>query len=236
MADHPHTGHRKRVCDRFESEGLGSFADHEALEILLFFAIPRQDVNPLSHRLVDRFGSLSGVLEAPREELCRVEGMTKRAALLVSMMLPLFAAYTGRRAHRTEALDTAAKLLDYARAQFAAESREVFILLSLDNRFRLIKRRAYSCGAPNEVTIHPRSLVEALLLDGASRAVFMHNHPSGAQGPSVQDRQYTEKLASALGTLGIELIDHIIVSGGECYSFFKEGDMHKIQGDTALKG
>ena len=84
-----HEGHRQRKKEQFREHGLDAFADHEALELLLYYAIPRQDTNPIAHRLIERFGSLEGVFSAPAYELQKVEGVGENAATLIRLLFPL---------------------------------------------------------------------------------------------------------------------------------------------------
>lgn len=81
-----HAGHRSRMRRRFLRDGLDSFADHEVLELLLFYAMPRQDVNPMAHALLEKFGSLPEVLDAPVEALCTVHGVGPKVARFLTLI------------------------------------------------------------------------------------------------------------------------------------------------------
>ena len=138
-----HHGHRERLRQRFERDsGMDSFAPHEALELLLTYAIPRKDTNPIAHRLIDHFGSLHAVLEAPADELTAVPEIGQRAAQLIHMLLPLFRLYENDRLRQRQTLDSYRLVRDYCSSLYHGVTVEKFYLLSLDNRLKLLDARS----------------------------------------------------------------------------------------------
>ena len=222
-----HLGHRERMRQRFERDsGMDSFAPHEALELLLTYAIPRKDTNPIAHRLIERFGSLHAVLEAPADELTAVPEIGQRAAQLITMLLPLFRLYENDRLKSRVTLDSFRLLRDYCSALYHGVTIEKFYLLSLDNRLKLIDARVIAEGTLDEVPIYPREVVATLLRLNAAGAVISHNHPGQTSAPSDADIRLTHRLYRVLSEIGITLHDHVIVGTDGTFSFAQTGKLN----------
>jgi DNA repair protein RadC len=218
-----HAGHRERLRARFAQAGLAGFAPHEALELLLTFAIPRRDVNPLAHRLINHFGSLPRVLEASAEDLQAVPGIGPHAASLIGLMLPLFRLYRQGLVAEQEKGTGEADILALCQALLMGERVERFYVLALDGRGKLLGHSRVSSGDDGETAVYPRLIVQALLRFGAAACVLAHNHPSGVLQPSSADISLTQALAEMMRPLGIVLKDHVIVGGDGAFSFAREG-------------
>ena len=215
----PHENHRQRVYRRYLTEGLDAFAPHEVLELMLFFAIPRRDVNPLAHRLIDHFGSLSGVLDAHPLELAKVKGMSERSAILLSIMPQLMRRYETEQKDDTKLLDTSKKVGRYAQSLFISARYEKLYVLCLDQKSRLIRALCLAEGTAAEINVPARKVVETALLYNAAQMVIAHNHPGGEATPSAEDTAYTRQIGAALSAIGIPLLDHMIVGSDGVYSF-----------------
>ncbi len=218
-----HAGHRERLRERFAQAGLAGFAPHEALELLLTFAIPRRDVNPLAHRLLEHFGSLPRVLEASVEDLGLVPGMGRSSATLVAMLVPLFRLYRQGLVVEQEKDTGETDLLALCQALLMGEAVERFYVLALDKKGKLLGHSRVSSGDDGETAVYPRLMVQALLRYGASACVVAHNHPSGTLRPSGADLQLTRALSEMMRPLDIQLADHVIVGGDGVFSFAREG-------------
>ena len=218
-----HAGHRERLKARFAQAGLAGFAPHEALELLLTFAIPRRDVNPLAHQLISHFGSLPRVLEASVEDLQAVPGIGPHAASLIGLMLPLFRLYRQGLVEEQERGSGKADVLALCQALLMGEKVERFYVLALDKRGKLLGHSRVSSGDDGETAVYPRLIVQALLRYGAGACVMAHNHPSGLLQPSQADLSLTQALAEMMKPLGITLEDHVIVGGDGVFSFAREG-------------
>jgi DNA repair protein RadC len=215
-----HGGHRDRLRARFLSEGLDAFDDHQLLELILFYAIPRVDTNPIAHRLMNRYGSLAAVLEADPRDIQAVEGVGAQAAVLISMLPQITRRYLGDRARRGRpCLRTAQAAAEYLIPLMAGRSEEVFFVLCLDAQLRLLFPALVSEGTVKEAFVHPRLVVEAVIRHRAAAVILAHNHPGGTAAPSEQDRRLTRELVEALGVIGVQVKDHVIVAGGATYSF-----------------
>ena len=182
-----HDGHRQRMKERFARHGLDSFAEHEVLELLLYYAIPRRDTNELAHTLLDRFGSLERVFLAPREELMKVPGVGEGAALLLTLV-PAVSQYTHRHAPQETILNSVDASGRYFMRLLRHERRELLYQACLDGKGKLLSCRCLSEGGVNMAAVTLRQIVEHALLSGASSVLLAHNHPSGIALPSASDR------------------------------------------------
>ena len=207
-----HVGHRAREKKRFLEHGLENFNDINALELLLFFAKPQGDTNELAHDLLERFGSLAGVLEASPEELKTVSGVKEHTAVLLRLIPEISRRYMTGKFPRSEPVDNATAAGRYFVPHFMYERTEVVLALLLDARKHPICCEELSRGVVNAAEIQTRRLAELCLERRASAVVLAHNHLSGNAAPSREDEIATERLSRALAMLGVELIDHIIVA------------------------
>ncbi|MDY5612813.1 JAB domain-containing protein [Dysosmobacter sp.] len=213
---------------RFLSGGLEQFADHEALELLLYYAIPRRDTNPIAHALMDRYGSLSAVLAAPVEDLQKVEGVGENAAILLKLVPRLCAKARLADADRQElVLNTASRAGAYLLERFYGERNEVIYQLCLDRKGKLLACKKLGEGSIASAALDVRKLVENAILHSAGSVVLAHNHPSGIASPSVEDYAATDRARAALETIGVALADHIIVADGDFVSLAESGYLEK---------
>ena len=220
-----HDGHRQRMKKRFLDHGLENFDDVNALELLLVFTVPRRDTNELAHALLNRFGSLSDVLEAGAEELRSVEGVGDSTAALLRLIPALSRRYMVEKTPDAEPVDTPAAAGRYFIPRFMYETEEVVLALLLDARKRPLVCREVSRGVVNAAEINVRKLAELCLERRASGVILAHNHLSGIALPSAEDETATAMLCRALGLLGVEVSDHIIAAGCEYVSMRECGLM-----------
>ena len=215
-----HDGHRSRMRERFRREGLNGFADHEALELMLFYAIPQRNVNPLAHALLERFGSFHGVLEASEEELCRVEGVGEYAAVLLRLFAAVGRRVEESRAGQREKLRNRMEAQEHCRRLLAGRRQEAFYVVCLDGQLQVLADVQIATGSLSEVAAYPRLVAEAVLRHNAHSVVLCHNHPGGSAVPSQSDLDMTAELAALLSSLEVALADHIIVADGETFSLY----------------
>jgi len=230
----PHyLGHRKRLRERFQKTGLSSFQDYEVVELLLTLAIPRKDVKIPAKEAIKKFGSLKGVLDAPIEELRKIPGIGEVAPLAIKFIREAATLYLqpktqtdltiAKTGPEKICLEDSKILSDYCRAAIGAQPNEVFKVIYLDSRYRVIDLETITEGTIDRATVYPRKVMESALKKRASILVFAHNHPDGNISPSEQDKTITRALVLAAKTLNIDILDHIIVSKDEVFSFRKEG-------------
>lgn len=221
-----HGGHRERLRKRFIREGLESFEDHQVLELILFYAIPRGDTNEIAHRLMEHFGRLSAVFDARVSDLQQVKGIGEQAAILINTLPALMRRYYRDRIVRdAPVLNSAKAVEDYLKPLMAGRTREVFYVLCLDSQLRVSFPAQISEGTVKDAFVHPRLVVEAALAHHASAVVLAHNHPSGGVAPSKADHHLTKQLVQALSAIGIDVLDHVIIADDNSYSFAEMGVM-----------
>lgn len=218
-----HDGHRQRKKEQFRMHGLDAFADHEVLELLLYYAIPRRDTNPVAHRLMERFGSLDGVFSATVEELEEVEGMGKNAATLLALWMPLYRRVRTKPKAKETVLNSTEQAGQYFMDLFFGMRREELYEACLDAKGKLLACCRIAEGGVDAVNISTRRLVENALKCGASAVILAHNHPSGIALPSPDDNTTTLAVWDALRAVGIPLIDHIIVADEDYVSLHDNG-------------
>ena len=218
-----HDGHREKMRQRFMTGGLDAFADHEFLELLLYYAIPRRDTNPIAHALMERYGSLPAVLSAPMEDLKRTEGIGESAAVLLHLVPQVCRRARLAQVGEDQVLNSSERAGAYLLECFDGESREVIYQLCLDRKGKLLACKRLGEGSVASADLDVRRLVENAILTGASAVILAHNHPSGVALPSDGDYTATMRVRAALNAIGIELADHIIVADGDFVSMADSG-------------
>ena len=213
-----HKDHRQRMKKRFLGEGLDHFDELHALELLLFYAIPQGDVNPLAHRLLDHFGSLHQVLTAPPELLTAIPGVGEHTAILLGLVKGVSQKYLIGFQEKRPCLDTMEACGKYLLDHFVGRRDEVVMLLCLDAKRMPLACRIVSEGSVNTAEVSVRTVVEAALSVNATIAVLAHNHPSGIAVPSMEDIITTRRMGMALDAVGVTLEDHIVVAGRDYVS------------------
>lgn len=207
-----HKDHRQRLRDRFLKEGLDNFDELYVLELLLFYCIPRVDTNPLAHRLLDHFGSLTAVLDASPEELEKVEGVGKNTSTFLSLITKVGRYYQVKQSQPGTILRTIDQCGNYLVPYFYGREQETVFLLCLDAKCKVLCCKMVGEGNVNSANIPIRRVVEIALGANATTVVLAHNHPSGLAIPSADDIQTTQRVAAALEAVEIILADHIVVS------------------------
>lgn len=218
-----HDGHRDRIRRRFLEEGLDQFTDVQVLEFLLFYCIARQDTNPIAHRLLDSFGSLSQVLEAPVEELRKVEGIGENTAVFLHLVTQVGRYYLTDRASKAKVLPTLESCAQYLQTFFFGRNVETVYLLCLDAKCKMLCCKKISEGDVNSTSLSVRKVVETALNTNASSVVLAHNHPGGMAIPSNEDIQTTRRIAAALQAVDVHFIDHILVTDDDYVSLLQSG-------------
>lgn len=213
-----HNNHRQRVKARYLSEGLDGFEEIHVLELLLFYAIPRKDTNELAHDLLERFGSLSAVLEAPVDELEKTPGLGEHAAILLSLVTELSRYYLVSKNTQLKILRTTRQCGEFLIPFFMGRRDETVFLLCLDGKCKVLCCKEVGSGSVNSANISIRRIMEVALGANATTVVLAHNHPSGIAIPSQEDVMTTRKVAAALDSVDIVLADHVIVADDDFVS------------------
>lgn len=218
-----HKGHRQRLKERFCQEGLDGFNEVNALELLLFYCVPRSDTNPLAHRLIEHFGSFSAVLDASIEELEAVEGVGHNISTFLSFIPQVERYYNDNKNKNVKALTSTAQCVDYLRPKFINRKNEMVYMICLDAKCKVLACKKLGEGSVNSAGVPIRRIVDAALKVNASAVILAHNHPGGLAMPSNDDRIVTERVAQALAGVDIILSDHLVFADGDCVSMVASG-------------
>ena len=208
-----HSGHRRRLKDRFEKEGLDNFEQHQVLELLLFYCVPRVDTNPIAHALLDRFGSLKGVLDADQSELVTVKGIGPESAILIKLLPEYLRRYLSDDSEKVYRYDTIGKIGQYFYRKFIGVKHEQLYMMMFNNRMNLIDCVKISEGVVNASGVSMRKIGECIFHNNASSVLFAHNHPDGLAIPSSDDMATNSRLVSFLGDINVVQLEHIIFAG-----------------------
>ncbi len=218
MPKHIHTGHRKRVKTEFQVRGVAGWPDHRILELLLFYAIPQGDVNPLAHELVDRFGSLDRVLDALPEELMKVKGMGEHSITLLKLIPAVMGRYLEERTGPGQIIHTVEEAGNVLAPYFYGSRNEMVYVLCLDAKERLLGAKKLSEGNLSNSDVTIRRAAEECMALQASFCYLAHNHVRGIALPSPEDVNTTDVVRAALAPLGVRLVDHLVFVDGDMVS------------------
>ena len=216
--------------ERFRQEGLDHFSEIQVLEFLLFYCIPQGDTNLLAHRLLEHFGSLPQVLEAPAAELQKVSGVGPHTAVFLNLITEVGRYYLVNRAGPNVILHTTEKCGQYLVPRFYGRRNETVFLLCLDAKCKMLCCKEVGEGSVNSASISVRRIVEIALAANATTVVLAHNHPSGLAIPSAEDVHTTERIAAALNAVEITLADHIVVADDDFVSMVQSGYYRPMDG------
>lgn len=224
VAENFRTNHRARIRKRFMEGGADAMPDYELLELVLFRAIPRRDVKPLAHKLIQEFGGFNEALSAPPMVLSKIKGVGQSIVQELKIVEAAAHRLAQARVMEKEVLSSWDDLITYCRTVMSHREVEQFRILFLDNKNRLICDEIQQRGTVNHVPVYPREVAKRALELNASALILVHNHPSGDPSPSQADIDMTQQVGFALDALGITLHDHIII-GKEAIASFHSLDL-----------
>lgn len=208
-----HEGHRERVRQEFLQHGFDrNTPPHKILELLLFYCVQRADTNPIAHELIAKYGSVAAVLDAPVEELAAFKGLSERSAVLLKLIMPIAQRYIYDKQEQKPTFCSLDGIGKYVLSKYLGETKEKIGVMCLDAKGALISFEFLGEGDIASVGISMRELAKTALAGNATAAVLCHNHPSGIAVPSESDVSLTMQAAETLSKIGVQLIDHIIVS------------------------
>lgn len=213
MNQNLHEGHRERVRQEFLKHGFDrNTPPHKILEILLFYCVQRADTNPIAHELIKKYGSVAAVLDAPIEELAAFKGLSERSATLLKLIMPIAQRYIYDKREQKPTFNSLDSIGKYILGSFFGETREKAYVMCLDVKGGMLDFALLGEGSLYSVGLSNRDLVKRVLDCNAAAAVLCHNHPNGLALPSENDISLTVQVADTLGKIGVQLIDHIIVT------------------------
>jgi DNA repair protein RadC len=219
----PNEGHRGRLRQRFEKSGFEGFHDYEILELLLTYAIPRRNTKPIAKLLIERFKTVTKVLDTPLETLEGVDGMGVNAVLFLKVLREAIAEYFKGSAIERRVFKTLDDLVNYLKAVIGGRQNEIVHVLYLNSKNELLHLEDLSEGTVSEAVAFPRKIVEGVLKHSATSVILAHNHPGGLPEPSDSDNILTDAVKKALMTVDVTLQEHIIVSDEGFFSYRKSG-------------
>lgn len=222
--DNIHDGHRARLRRRFieANDGFDSFEEHQILELILFYGIPRRDTNDYAHILIDKFGSLSKVVDAPIESLTEFSFVNENTAVLLKM-LPAFMSVYHKSSNKKESYDNTNKLIDLFKSDFAGSTHEEFRIACFNVNLGLICDELISSGGPTSSSVDMRRLMEIIVRSNTVNIAIAHNHPNGEPTPSNADISVTRQIDTLAKGIGVTLLDHIIVGETRSVSLRNKG-------------
>jgi len=216
-------GHRQRIKEKYEKNGIAGWLDYEVLELALSYAIPRTDTKSFAKELLSRFKTINGVLDADRKDLETITGISKHTALFLKLLKDVAILYMEKGIYKRDLLSSPQVVYDYLKASLKGAVDEEFKMLFLDSRNQLIAVETFKIGTVNRSVVYPRKVVERALYNHAVGVIIAHNHPAGTLQPSQDDRGVTKAIKEALKTVDITLLDHIIIGSNDYYSFRNNG-------------
>lgn len=220
----PHyAGHRQRIKQKYLRSGIDGWYDHEVLEFLLSYAIPRRDTKPLAKTLLSRFSTFAGVLDAPAEDIAAVPGLGMHGALLLKLSRDLAALYHKNQIFKKDLISSPGAAVAYLHTLLKGAAHEEFHAIFLNAANHCISSERIGAGTVNRSAVYPRTLAERALACHATGVILAHNHPAGTLKPSDEDIKATTAVARALATVDVTLLDHLIVAGNGYFSFKEQG-------------
>jgi DNA repair protein RadC len=212
-------GHRNRVKERFKHCGFDFWQEYEILEFALFFVIPRLDTKTISKKLIDKFGSLKQVIDAEREQLLEIGGLGEHSAIFISFLKKFCGKYGELKIKSENSISSSNEAVKYLKSVLSGEKIEKFFMLILNSANKVTECLEIESGTPNSSPIIPRKIAQIALENRAVSTIIAHNHPGGTLKPSQNDISSTNAIVNALNAIDVSLLDHIIISNDNHFSF-----------------
>lgn len=219
-----HKGHRERMRKKFLNSELGGFEPHEILEVLLFYSIPRSNTNEIAHQLMNKFHTFNGVFDAEPESLKEIKGISDASVVLIKIIQVIVKEYI-LAANKNISMSSYNVVCDFFKAVYIGKTKEIIHAALLDEKLKLISVKAIAEGEPGSVKVEIKKLAKYAINNNSDNIIIAHNHPNGDITPSDEDIRSTNSLQKSLESLGINLLDHIIVAGFQAISLKEYGAM-----------
>jgi len=228
--DNPHAKHRQRLREKIKNSGINALAEHEILEWLLTYTIPRKNTNPIGHKLIKKFGSLSHVLEASISDLTKVEGVGPESALFLSSILPVLDAYQKSQAgQKTQTLPNRAVAIEYYRQNTIIRHNEIFSVMCLNGKNKLIKMCNVLGKDSSGVKCGSKEIFDEIHIPDVKKVMLFHTHPNGEVLPSKEDIETTHEIINMCKYVNIAVLDHVVLNESQHYSFYANGLMQQLE-------
>ncbi|MFO7774069.1 MAG: DNA repair protein RadC [Dehalococcoidia bacterium] len=224
-------GHRKRLRERFHQSGLTAFLDYEIVELLLTLGTPRKDCKPQAKEAIRRFKTLRGVLEAPREELQEIKGITEYNTFVIKLVQDVAREFLKEQVLDKPYCRSSREVFDYLYHSMRDLKKEVFKVMFLDSQNHVLKIEDLFEGTLNASAVYPREIIQSAVKHDAAALIFVHNHPAGNPQPSENDKQITQDLVFAGNVMQLKILDHIIIGDNRYFSFADAGLIEEYNSD-----
>ena len=238
-SDDKHRGHRKRLREKFLKSGLAGFHDYEVVELLLSLGTPRKDCKTPAKEAIKRFETLRGVLEAPPDELQKIEDIGAHSAFGIKLVQEVAREFLKAKTLEKPFYKSSQEVFDYLYHSMRGLKKEVFKVIYMNSQNQIIDTVDLSSGTVNSSSVSPREVVEGAIKSNAAALIFVHNHPSGNPEPSTSDKGLTRELVYAGRIMRLKVLDHIVIGDNSYYSFAGEGLIEEYETDflnTMLRG
>lgn len=229
IKDNLHVHHRSRQKQKFVDSGFRNFAEHEILELLLFYAIPQQDTNPTAHRLLNKFKSLKAVFDAPIENLLTIDGIGENSAILIKLIPALLQEYGKSTAGEIDVINNQLDAKRYCANLFVGASTEQFYVICLNPLNKVITCKELSSGSATKVDVKIRSITDFCFKNNCDRILIAHNHPQSDARPSNDDLLMTQRIFNSCVLNEIDVLDHLIISPTDAYSLAETNLMQELK-------
>ena len=214
------------LLERFEKDGnFENFDERDAICLLLDLANCKGNRLDLAAGLLEEFGSLKSVLEAREEQLIKMEGISRKAAAMIRMIIPFTKVWERINMDNPLRIGNAREAEAYCKSLLIGYRYEVFYVVCLNTKCKILGKRKISDGSISEVNSYPRIIMETALNYNATSILLTHNHPGGTLFASPEDINSTRTIQKLMNGVGIMVLDHIIVSGNDAYSMIQHGDI-----------
>lgn len=218
-----HSNHRQRLYNTVQSVGLDKANSYIALEFILTYVLPRVDTNPIAHKLIDKFGDIGAVLDAPPEELEKIQGMGPNSARLLSMMPQIFERYLQDKQRRTCILNSREALAGYCKTLLRNKPNEELYAVCLNRAYKVLRVEFLAKGTVNELLLSMQEFLRKMIsIKNNYFVVLTHSHPDNICQPSREDRIATTKFQNHLEGVGLKLLDHIIIGPNGYYRILED--------------
>lgn len=230
-SDEIHTGHRRRLREKFLRSGLSGFHDYEIVELLLTLGSPRKDCKPQAKEAIKRFKTLRGVLSASAEELQQIEGIGPHSAFGIRLVREVAREFLKGKIMDQPYFKSSREIFDYLYHAMRDLKKELFKVIYLNSQNQIIDVADLFEGTVDSSSISPREIVDGALQENSTALIFVHNHPSGNPAPSTSDKELTRELVYVGKIMQMKVVDHIIIGNDRYYSFADEGLIEEYEMD-----
>ena len=225
-----HKEHRNRLREKVHKNGLECLADHEVLELLLMYVIPRKDTNPIAHNLIEHFGSFAKVIDASYYDLIKVKGVGHECAQYINILSQFIDFHQiSKLIDKPIKLNNIRDCVAYFRQAFTIKRTEMMVVVGLNKNNKIVKRYVCKGLDESEISFDLNQIMNYVFDDDVKRVVIFHTHPDGKAQPSKEDYVATQKLVFKFLSNGIDVLDHIILNEKQYFSFMSQGALNKIK-------